>query len=200
VFLNQRAYYLMLDLDANENLWATLLGGTSKQLTFDGKGSAAYHPFALQSSGGTSVTALFDGQPIGPSWTGVNVALSHPDIFQFGSSGQARGNRGAMAFRDVTLELSPMPKTAGDFDGDNDADGRDLLLWQRTAGSREDLRADANGDRLVNGPDLAVWRGAFAKATSAAHQTPEPATTSLVALLVAPALWISERIRRSSCR
>jgi hypothetical protein len=197
VFLNQRAYYLMLDLDDNENLWASLLGGTSKQLTFDGRGSADFHRFALQSSGGTSVTALFDGQPIGPSWTGVNVPVSHPDIFQFGSSGQARANRGAMAFRDVTLELSPMAKRAGDFDGDNDADGRDLLLWQRTAGSREDLRADANSDRVVNGPDLTVWRGAFAKATPAAHQTPEPATTSLVTVLVAPALQIGERYRRS---
>jgi hypothetical protein len=198
VFLNQRAYYLMLDLDDNENLWASLLGGSSKQLTFDGTGSAAYHRIALQSTGGTSVTALFDGQPIGPSWTGVNVALSHPDIFQFGSSGQARANRGAMAFRDVTLELSPTPAKIGDFDDDNDVDGRDLLLWQRTTGSREDLRADANGDRVVNGPDLAIWRTAFGRATATAHQTPEPATTSLAALLVVPALRIGERIRRSS--
>jgi hypothetical protein len=197
VFLNRRAYHLMLDLDDHGDLWAYLRGGGSKKLTAGGTGSAAYHRFVLQSSGGASVTALFDGQPIGPDWTGIGVTATHPDIAQFGNSGEARTNRGAMAFRDVVFELAPIAPVAGDFDSDGDIDGRDFLRWQRMLGSRDDLTADANGDRVVNGADLPVWRDAFEAApTSAGHQTPEPATVSLLAL-IAPALRIGERIRRS---
>lgn len=199
VFLNQRAYHLMLDLDDGD-LRATLLGGQTKKLTSGRTGTAAYHRFVLQSSGGTSVTALFDGQPIGPAWTGVSVTATHPDIAQFGNSGEARANRGAMAFRDVVFELSPTTPVAGDFDGDGDADGRDFLRWQRLLGSRVDLSADANGDRIVNSADLQVWRNALKTASPAGYQTPEPATTSSLTALLAPALGIGERIRRSSRR
>jgi hypothetical protein len=197
VFLNQRAYHLMLDLDDGD-LRATLFGGATKTLTSGRMGTAAYHRFALQSSGGTGVTALFDGQPIGPAWTGISVAAAHPDIAQFGNSGEARANRGAMAFRDVVFELSPTTPIAGDFDGDSDADGRDFLRWQRTLESRVDLSADASSDRVVNSADLAVWRSAFRIASPSSHQTPEPTTTSSLIALIAPALGIGERIRRSS--
>jgi len=200
VFLNQRAYHLMLDLNANGDLQATLHGGATATLTSGGTGRAGYHRFALQSSGGANVTALFDGQPVGGAWTGISVTATHPDIVQFGNSGEARANRSSMAFRDVVFELSPQPLMAGDFDGDRDIDGRDLLTWQKTVGSRFDLRADANGDRVVNSPDLDVWQDAFSSALPTSHQTPEPATMSILATLIIPALWIGGRIRRSSCR
>lgn len=58
--------------------------------------------------------------------------------------------------------------TPGDFDGDDDVDGSDFLVWQRNDGT----------------PDgLAEWQGAFgAGALAAASSVPEPAGLTLVVL------------------
>ena len=59
----------------------------------------------------------------------------------------------------------------GDFDGDGDADGEDLLVWQR-GGS-------PNG--LVGG-DLDEWKTAYGSSTAAAGAVPEPGAIALAAL------------------
>lgn len=50
---------------------------------------------------------------------------------------------------------------AGDYDGDGNVDGDDLLSWQRTLGSRMNLTSDGNGNGVVDGFDLATWRDRF---------------------------------------
>ena len=139
---------------------------------------------------------LFSLQRSGSTLT-QRILATHPDIAQFGNGGEARANRGAMAFRDVVFELAPTTPVAGDFDGDGDADGRDFLRWQRMLGSRDDLTADANGDRLVNGADLPVWREAFKSVSPASDQTAEPAAMSLMAL-IAPAVSDTDIDRHSA--
>jgi hypothetical protein len=48
--------------------------------------------------------------------------------------------------------------SGGDVDGDNDTDGRDLLLWQRLASASS---GDMNHDLLIDGVELAAWKSSY---------------------------------------
>lgn len=78
----------------------------------------------------------------------------------------------------------------GDFDGDDDIDGADLLVWQRglgRVGTGLPNNGDANADGDVNSADLAVWQNNFGgvMASPAAMAVPEPAATLLAAAAAA---------------
>jgi hypothetical protein len=84
-----------------------------------------------------------------------------------------------------------------DFDGDNDVDGNDFLIWQRNLNvGTTQPQGDANGDHAVNADDLALWRDAFGQSGAAptAGGVPEPSTLGLAGLAVAAIL----RRRRAS--
>ena len=57
---------------------------------------------------------------------------------------------------DVSVDLGEF---AGNFDGDDDADGSDFLIWQQQFG--EPGSADADGSGTVDAPDLAIWQADF---------------------------------------
>jgi MYXO-CTERM domain-containing protein len=75
---------------------------------------------------------------------------------------------------------------SGDYDRDGDVDGHDFLQWQRQLGSSTPafVGADGDGNRLINGADLAVWRGEFGSGGAAASQdnVPEPNAVALAGL------------------
>jgi hypothetical protein len=77
----------------------------------------------------------------------------------------------------------------GDFDTDNDVDGNDFLRWQRGQSPHP----------LTSTPDLADWKGNYAKATAAAAAVPEPAAVALVALSAAALLVSARRRADSAC-
>jgi subtilisin family serine protease/Tol biopolymer transport system component len=57
-----------------------------------------------------------------------------------------------------------VPRLAGDYDADGDADGADFLRWQRTLGAPAvPIGSGADGDRsgVVDPADLSVWRTSF---------------------------------------
>lgn len=177
VYLNQRAYHLMLDLSATGDLQATLYGRTGvTALTSGGVGAAGFHTFALESTGGANVTAMFDGRPIGAAWTGVAVSAAHEDIVLWGNSNQSTSARGTMDFKSVALELGPFAQIQpSDFNVDGVVDGNDMLTWQRTVGSTSNLAADANKDGRVDAADLALWKEATrGNIESALAAVPEP--------------------------
>jgi hypothetical protein len=199
VYLNQRAYHLMLDLNSTGDLQATLYGQTGATvLTSGGTGTAAFHTFALESSGGTNVTAMFDGRPIGSSWTGVAMSAVHENIVLWGNSNQSTTARGTMDYKSVSLELGPLIQPpAGDFDGDGLVNADDMLLWQRTLGTTSNLAVDANKDGRVNAADLIVWKNAMRDA-AASSQTAIPEPEALMLLSASGSLAFAIRRWRRS--
>jgi hypothetical protein len=77
-----------------------------------------------------------------------------------GLTGGAAQRTGEREFYFNNLSIAT-PGLAGDYDGDGDVDGGDLLRWQRNLGSTTNLAADGNNDGRVDAADLQVWKSAF---------------------------------------
>ena len=95
----------------------------------------------------------------------------------------------------VTYAAAARP---GDYDGDNDIDGADFLLWQRTFGSTTQLAADGSGNGVIDADDLAIWKETFGQPAAAAAigVVPEPETLGLAMVLAAPLAHASRRSRK----
>ncbi len=129
---------------------------------------------------------------------GTNILFGHADI---NASTSLDPN---FPFVEFTLidnvaitEISAVTEDA-DFDGDNDVDGADFLIWQKGLGTGTTLATgDANGDMAVNDADLAIWSeqyGTGGAATPAAGAVPEPAT-GLAAVAALAACIVTARRR-----
>ncbi len=73
-------------------------------------------------------------------------------------------------------------------------DAADYVVWRETFGSTTDLRADGNGDSVINENDYAVWRANFgvlyAGGSGTAAAVPEPsAGVVILTAWVACVLW-----------
>ena len=128
---------------------------------------------------------------IGSFWTEFNVAELTAGAQQFLVPGA------------TAVELLVDRRTAtsflGDFDGDNEVDGRDFLIWQRGRGltsGATPFDGDANADGKVDALDLARWQLNYGWSLSqeAANSiaVPEPAAISL--LLAVMILWTERTI------
>ncbi|TWU22789.1 dockerin type I domain-containing protein [Bythopirellula polymerisocia] len=73
-----------------------------------------------------------------------------------------------------------------DFDGDDDVDGIDFLIWQRNFLSGTTLsEGDANSDGRVDETDLAIWQSQYGLTTSSvSHLSRVPESNSLIYLLL----------------
>jgi hypothetical protein len=82
--------------------------------------------------------------------------------------------------------LGDAPADDADFDGDNDVDGQDFLIWQRGLGVGTTLAAgDADGNGMVDAADLAVWKSQFGGGASVAAvgAVPEPSGLALIGMV-----------------
>jgi hypothetical protein len=101
----------------------------------------------------------------------------------------------------ASLEIFHSGTLAGDFDLDDDVDGRDFLVWQRLFGSTTRTVADASLNGIVDAPDLEIWQqnygDDFSALTIAAVSLPEPSSLALLSAL-AFAMLRSHRFVRQS--
>jgi hypothetical protein len=93
------------------------------------------------------------------------------------------------SLQSAPVVADPLP-LEGDFDGDGEVGGRDLLAWQRSVGSAVDpgTEADGSGDGAVNADDLSLWRQNFGAATVTFAAGGEQEQSSVVAFDLS-ALW-----------
>jgi cytochrome c peroxidase len=89
-------------------------------------------------------------------------------------------------FLTSSLFSNPFVSLPGDFDGDGEVDGADLLVWQGAFGQNGLADADENGDS--DGRDYIIWQRNFGKTwddllpLSAITAVPEPGSALLCAL------------------
>jgi hypothetical protein len=135
----------------------------------------------------------------------VGAAALLEDVYQFrilhsSIPGEFRGDGelpiGNHIFLD-NITAGPTVAEDADFDGDNDVDGHDFLIWQRGLGNgTTQSQGDADFNNVVNALDLAIWKQQFglASALPAAVGIPEPGTASLA--LLAGAILLTPFCRR----
>jgi hypothetical protein len=69
--------------------------------------------------------------------------------------------------------------TPGDFNGDRHVNGQDLAVWQGAYGAG--TQADADGDSDSDGADFLVWQRSLAAAAASGSAVPEPASWLIAA-------------------
>ncbi|MCC7087441.1 MAG: hypothetical protein IT427_20755 [Pirellulales bacterium] len=95
-----------------------------------------------------------------------------------------------MVINSVSVYNSLLP---GDFDGDNDVDGADFVVWQThfpTASGASLATGDADGDGDVDGADFVTWQSHFPMSASAAV-VPEPHSFWILICALLP--WMLRR-------
>ncbi len=144
----------------------------------------------VQTIATTPLVTQFDGLAIGmrPSHvTGVDPNPSDP-------AGPHIMNFSRIAI-DTNLAAPPMDNA--NFNGDEQVDGDDLLIWQRNLGSAGGLaNGDANNSGTVDANDLGIWRNHFGQPTGVAAASPVPEPTCGALAAFAGALVAAVRRRR----
>ncbi|MCC6492954.1 MAG: hypothetical protein IT424_08030 [Pirellulales bacterium] len=84
----------------------------------------------------------------------------------------------AQAFQIGAGRINAAARPRGDYDGDDDVDGADLLVWQRNFASTTMLAADGSVNGLIDAADLDLWGERFgsgyANANLQSVRVPEP--------------------------
>lgn len=178
---------------------------TNKDQLFE-IGSAAFHTFkaVISLTDVTFTLDLFgDGLNNGTGEPGIDATNVVPAVttsngyndIRFGGPSGVTSADPFLGVDNILLQyvdvvVDPVDGNA-DFDGDDDVDGRDFLIWQRGFGTPDALPADgdADGDFDVDGDDLIVWQDQYGEPVApvgALTAVPEPAgVIMLVAMGIA---------------
>ena len=158
------------------------------------------------------------------AWTDENLGSTAADALlggiTLGASSNHRGGDGArLYFDDFALwsraldpaEIADLSDrsldsilNSADFDGDDDVDGADLLIWQRgngMIGQTDNSNGDANGDGVVDNLDLAKWQNQFGlqfSPLSAAAPVPEANSIAMGIVGTLMIGWFKRATRRSA--
>jgi GH35 family endo-1,4-beta-xylanase len=80
----------------------------------------------------------------------------------------------------------------GDYNADGHVDSADYVVWRKTFGSADDLRADGNANRVIDDGDYDVWRSHFGATynlgSGLGSAVPEP--TSMMLCLLGLAAFV----------
>ncbi len=169
------------------------------QLTFEtSSGAFTYWSLSWGGMGFTGSTIVLntgltndDDGDFGPP---VNGALPSNSLsallFQGIASAKSKKNvddyvltSGAATFINNAGTAFTLVADSANFDGDNDVDGEDFLIWQRGFGGPGGFsQGDANNDGNVDGDDLAIWEAQYGLSIplSGISAIPEPQSVCLL--------------------
>jgi arabinan endo-1,5-alpha-L-arabinosidase len=81
----------------------------------------------------------------------------------------------------------PVPDLFGDYNFDDTVDAADYVVWRDTLGSLSDLRADGDGNLLIDGNDFRIWQANFGRTEEEVIATgtpiPEPSAYAMIAAI-----------------
>jgi hypothetical protein len=97
-------------------------------------------------------------------------------IFQFILSGEQVARTGAVVYGAITA-----PSIPGDFDGNGQVNGADLMKWKQDFGAT--AGSDANNDGRSDGADFLIWQRNFGSSAAVASAAAVPEPTTFTALL-----------------
>lgn len=178
VWIDNRGYFVMFDLDASNNLRATTLepGAATMTLTSGGVGTNAYHDVALVYRPASRLVALeFDGVVRGFTAGSSNI---HDNAMLWGNISSS--GRGRMNFHSVEFQVL-LP---GDYNRNGLVDAADYTIWRNSLGTNL-AAADGDGNGVVGAADYALWRDHFGNrsvlvfGSGGVTFTPEPSGTRL---------------------
>jgi hypothetical protein len=169
------------------------VGGDPVILASDvnGDGAGADYTAVLTLTRNASNLVDVSGSFIGTNGATGNVFaasdITDPSPSTYGAVGFLIGNAlnaDQAIFQDVSVTVTPpIGGDDADFDGDNDVDGDDFLIWQRGLGTNNGTneQGNADGDSDVDGDDLTIWRNQFGMPlqTISVGAIPEPASLLL---------------------
>jgi hypothetical protein len=104
-------------------------------------------------------------------------------------------------YKKAARAINAAARLPGDYDNDEDADGADFLLWQRTLGSTTALAADGSLNDVVDDDDLAIWEDHFGETYPSGVATqilPEPRAALIALEVVLSSLWLGRRRQKKS--
>jgi hypothetical protein len=188
------------------------VGGDPVTLTSDvnGDGTGADYTGMLTLTRNAMGLVDVSGSFIGTNGATGNVFtasdITDPSPATYGAVGFLIGN--ALDVEQVlfqNIDVAVIPASAGqdaDFDGDNDVDGADFLIWQRGMGGANVTNADGNadGDADVDADDLAIWKTKFGMTPQAVNVSaiPEPGVLTLGGMSLATIVGLVRRRRGGS--
>ena len=113
---------------------------------------------AVLDSNGTTLLGFADNSAAGTIESLTDLSLDSPGQYFV----RVQGANDNVQMFELQLSVSEAPTGLdGDYDDDDDVDGGDFFVWQRTFGFSGSGLADGNGDQIINGSDLQVWQENF---------------------------------------
>ena len=132
-------------------------------------------------------------KPAEPQVTATDTTFTAPGVAGIAFAEDDDGTIGV--FRFVAAQDTPfVDAVAGDYDGDDDVDGNDFLVWQQQLGGPGS--ADGNGSGTVDGADLGIWQTAFSAGGGGVSAVPEPVGLASVFAAVLTAAGAFRKVNR----
>jgi hypothetical protein len=201
--LSLSGYTALLDDDFQYEVLRVDGGVVTELASMDDVGIAANMDVIIELNVvGTELTlfAWLPGDPK-PETPLVTVSDTNPDPYMTGRAGilyNEDDDNTTGVFRFAEAQDTPFIEGApGDYDGDDDVDGADFLIWQQGLGSTTNLAADGSGNGVVDAADLELWKTNFGPggAAGTVGAVPEPAGLALMLVAALAAAQVGKRRR-----
>jgi hypothetical protein len=169
--------YLDIDVVGERNIVDTLAQGKGFQIQIADKPSFSL-AFTSRSAGNRMIFGGIWNESQGQNFEADNVGINH--LITRGST-----NSTSLSF-DFAFEFVP-PPIPGDYNGNNDVDAADYVVWRDSLGSTNRLAADGNNSGAIDQNDYEVWKANFGRgAIGAAGQVsavPEPGSVYIACIV-----------------